>query len=1572
MSRVATWKFGGTNESVTYDDQSGFESNWVNPANAGADDGTYVTLSVEDGHSSWLVARNFSWDIDAEALIDGIEVRVEKHQDLDSTGGVSDLSVMINIDGSGYGDEKKIAGQWPGTDQTFDYGGTSDDWGIVLTGDDVNDSGFGVGLAAIVGDGEATGSALVDYIQMQLNYHIQYDVATIGGGTVGGSSEISLIFDEVSDGGVSAGGHASLEFFEVADGGATMGGSSKPLTILPLITGDGGATVNGSYDYSFTAVPPVSGGSVGGGSATFNVVQSLIIADGGAAVGGESENTRGYQTIISGGATVAGAATSFFIDYFVPSGGVVGSGEAPGVFVDSVEIESAGVTSGGSASVYKTYVNDGTGGITIGGAADPVHNFYQPIGGSTAGGEAFVIHGYIGQGGIDVGGGAKRTHIDYVEEIGNEGVEAGGIAGVSSKKVFFWMGTGGAGTAGVSVAGIKNAFYNASGGVQIDNSLDPTIVNNRFTLDTDILWRVRAYVTNDITFIWNTGKLGVYFYRVIGQGRQGDECNLKADPCCQKYIMNIQARSIPELCEKISERKFILPIESVQRFARPAALSNIFDDYETQQRLIEDYEEENGDCNELEPVEICNIPECADFCVDFDLKVDFKFDITKLQFEAFPEFEAGWGVPTDRTVVVSGTAITSFTKNLPDFKFVASGLGQDSTAEDPRPGIYITDGKSGSRTEPNSWSGRGGAVVGGASARIGFSGWNYAAGEYPTFTDGFGNVVDTTYNLEGENNDETSENWVLTERVTADDDQYTHVDVSFSKESEWLIVRNFKLNIPDNAVVKGFTVLVNRYSTQVGTRDKSIRIVHGYRIVEDTLDISNPVVDWPLIETEGYYGNSGLPFDTNPNWKGNQELFPWDIEEMKSPEFGVALKVEDTSGLTAAVPHVDSIKVVAQWEIPNHQYLRIGGSSKVVSSSYSYQGSGGITIAEETTNYTVQYRFKSMGLGTGQPTAFLMGGTYGVSLDYTADDTHFEWTDDAEFDEVNTGSVAYWPEDAASDELDGSAGSEIWATPERALIADASTTTSPSYAEVELSGAASSEYLVVRNWPLSLDQHFRIHGIRVLVANRFAQNISSPGTTYVEDTHVYLVNGTTIRSDNLAKIGEQWPEFPDTAVYGSTGFDGSTQFRDLEADPLLPDEINDPGFGIAIAVENSDSTAGTFAKIDGIAMEFTIEAFGRLLIQVVEPQIGGSAEATSHFENYTSNPEISVGGTAEVKPFWEVGDGGVEVNVEIDPLEALLKKPTERVIYTIDTSGGASLGGIAFVPEGVFGYTGSGSVSVSGVAGRKVDNWTFESDGNAIFVLGSASHSPADFGTLKTSIGFSMEILQTNANFGEDVDNQDAESLTGVIEQCGCLQIPLIVELAHNFVRDNVFAKFLVRNNFTVPSKMSMRYNSTNDSWQSNLHYRGLSADANTEEKWDVVFELQCTNSMGGINIGRRIWKLSMSVLRKILTTQEDFDTRVIVGILPEAICEVNANEIDFRVDYNTALNFASVNPEATVYQNSIFDNIGLFRNRSWTENPDLVFLVSQSGLQSGQSRLNLTNPVLYPADSGRLNINNL
>jgi len=1350
-----------------------------------------------------------------------------------------------------------------------------------------------------------------------------------------------------------------------------------------------------------------------------------------------------FNSSINGGSLAGGLSLVSQAWTETPIGGSLAGGAAhvPERFS---ETGTGGVIAAGAAPNNTTLIVTPIGGLLAGSTAD-ILSFYWPQGGALVSGNPDVFQSFTMQGGVLASGSAVAG--SAANEITVGGAILGGLANVNKfQGPLTWASTGppvetGGGTSG---EGITSAHYNAIGGVIVDNRLDISIANSRFDIDWTFSWRVRSIAFNDLTFLWNTGELGIFFYRVIGKARDGSECNLKSDPCCQKYILNVQARSLPELCEKLSARKFILPIESVQRFARPASLGNIFNDSDAQQRLVDEFDVANGDCNSLEDVEICEVPQCADFCVDFDLLVDFYLDISTVQVNGDLEFESGEGLSANRSVFVSGEAEVSNTKNLfaGFYEAVPAPWKADNAA------IAYS----------NHYVGDGGAIFS-IVAETEFSNWQFTGGEWPRHSGlPTGSVALSQNDLEGESNP-SAEAWQVTENALAEDGAFAQVDISFLRESEYLIVRGFDLNMPSDANVFGFNVWINLLSTQVGTRDVSIVLIKGDTIISDNIPLN---FDWPLISTTRIYGSNGIadlqvPFSSENNW---------DVDDLNSSDFGVAFRVKDVSNIGTSVAFVDSIKVEATWEYKNKDNLKTGGASGITSSAWHYEASGGVVVDGDASPLKADLNWATRGRGVGQLTGLLTGGGYLVSYDYTSDSFHYDWEDNGTVDLGNIFYDSNWPENGENETLSTLLGgpaiaASSWATPERAILADASSISSPSYAVADLSGVDSdSEFLVVRGWPFDLDDHMKVVGLRVVVANRFAQNspisgffstdetssvddgvdtvsnydvldhvpivagtlsgtifdgavavqtfsvdsggaftlspIGSPairvtagvldintgtlilvwdGTpgdnhvvveyeysyleTDIKDSHLYLVNGDTIRSDNLADTSLKWPNVPISLFYGSNGLDELTPFRDLDADPLTPDEINNPNFGVAIAVSNFDGTGNTFAKIDGIAIELTIEAFGRTLVAVTEPQVGGSADAVPQFVDFNGGGGLVAIGGAEVKPFWETMRGGVVYNADpLDPLQALIETPIVTAIYTHNVLGGIGVGGLADVPEGVFSFTGSGGVDTGGTARQAKNAWEHVSDGNIVFIKGSADATPGDFGAPVEKFFFDMVVLQTTASFALDTDLQDVEGLSDTITQCGCLQLPLVVEFGHNLVRDNIFAKFLARNGFPVSDKLLLRYNTTNDSWQTNLHFDGWSPDANTKEKWDLIFELQCTNNMGGIHIGRSIWKVAVEIFRRNLTTFQDFDTRIIVGILPEELCDVNASELDFEVTYNTLLNAADVSPLATIYQNTIYDNIGLFKNQSWTFDPELILTVSQSGVKEDQPRAVLTDAV--------------
>jgi hypothetical protein len=183
--------------------------------------------------------------------------------------------------------------------------------------------------------------------------------------------------------------------------------------------------------------------------------------------------------------------------------------------------------------------------------------------------------------------------------------------------------------------------------------------------------------------------------------------------------------------------------------------------------------------------------------------------------------------------------------------------------------------------------------------------------------------------------------------------------------------------------------------------------------------------------------------------------------------------------------------------------------------------------------------------------------------------------------------------------------------------------------------------------------------------------------------------------------------------------------------------------------------------------------------------------------------------------------------------------------------------------------------------------------------------------------------------------------------------------LTHNFAIDNVFAKFLTRNNFTISKNLELRYNKTNDSWQNNLHYKGISGLGNYPESWNVVSEISCSNNIGGTVLGSRLWKVALQFSRNNLLTGDSYETRVVIAVLSDNYCLTSANRLEFEINYDTQSDFAVSNPSATIYQNTIYDNIGIFKNRAWVESPDLILKVTQSLAETIRKRVRIPTSTL-------------
>lgn len=140
---------------------------WSDPSNAKASDGSYATAEITDAATThYLKATNFGFALPEGATVLGIIAGIQRKQ---QGGSVRDARVHIIKGGSiEEVEDKAWPSIWPTADEYQFYGDASDLWGQTWTNSDINNSGFGIALAA----SKQTGfkKASVNHMQITVYY----------------------------------------------------------------------------------------------------------------------------------------------------------------------------------------------------------------------------------------------------------------------------------------------------------------------------------------------------------------------------------------------------------------------------------------------------------------------------------------------------------------------------------------------------------------------------------------------------------------------------------------------------------------------------------------------------------------------------------------------------------------------------------------------------------------------------------------------------------------------------------------------------------------------------------------------------------------------------------------------------------------------------------------------------------------------------------------------------------------------------------------------------------------------------------------------------------------------------------------------------------------------------------------------------------------------------------------------------------------------------------------------------------------------------------------------------------
>lgn len=242
--------------------------------------------------------------------------------------------------------------------------------------------------------------------------------------------------------------------------------------------------------------------------------------------------------------------------------------------------------------------------------------------------------------------------------------------------------------------------------------------------------------------------------------------------------------------------------------------------------------------------------------------------------------------------------------------------------------------------------------------------------------------------------------------------------------------------------------------------------------------------------------------------------------------------------------------------------------------------------------------------------------------------------------------------------------------------------------------------------------------------------------------------------------------------------------------------------------------------------------------------------------------------------------------------------------------------------------------------------YKYFANGGMILTGGSAESDPSWNSDLVTDIKFTSFIDNEELVFTAVDEGAPIVQPTGTIATaCGtCTSMPNQFYMQHNIVNPSVFYNFLQRNSLTMPNVLPMTYNRKVQMWTSNQHFVGVSDDNANNESWRFSFEFGCPNQIGGESLGKGAIKLSLTVVRKNLTTGIDFDTRLLILFPADDFCASIRNFSDdfvFRLDTKTnyVLSDGLVVPQSVL----LYDKIGMFKSSYWAQNPALTIRMSRT-----------------------------
>lgn len=153
-----------------------------------------------------------------------------------------------------------------------------------------------------------------------------------------------------------------------------------------------------------------------------------------------------------------------------------------------------------------------------------------------------------------------------------------------------------------------NLYHLGSGSISLASSVDSE-VSASASYDLLTSWRIRGSLEVDLDTSWNVGEGVWYWYRVEGECGpvECETFGMSYNGCGRmRFVTTVSARNLSELCDTLRNPRTNAPVNlkvaTIQRYSRPVFRGNTPAD----------------ECNVMNEVEFCHIPECFDYCVEED------------------------------------------------------------------------------------------------------------------------------------------------------------------------------------------------------------------------------------------------------------------------------------------------------------------------------------------------------------------------------------------------------------------------------------------------------------------------------------------------------------------------------------------------------------------------------------------------------------------------------------------------------------------------------------------------------------------------------------------------------------------------------------------------------------------------------------------------------------------------------------------------------------------------------------------------------------------------------------------